>query len=122
MAVFIARSGRNILPATSQPRSMNFGAGLRDGPPQRVGDTVEAMGLIGYVNGATIVGLPAGRAGPVEVAQVVEALVGAPPLHATGVVERRIPVHEFVRAEGPGRPVLKPRILPGRHDVDYAAV
>jgi hypothetical protein len=47
--------------------------------------------------------------------QIVKALVGPPAVHTAGVVEGGIPVHEPVRSERTGRPVLKPRILPLRH-------
>src|SRR5690349_11105246 len=72
------------------------------------------------MDGGAIVRLPAGRAGPVEMPQVVEALVGAPPQHAAGVVKGGSPVHESVGPESAGRAVLEPRILPVGHDGDYA--
>src|SRR5690606_9944178 len=51
----------------------------------------------------------------VEVTQVVEAFVRAPPLHPAWVVEGRGPVHEPVVAQLSGRPVLQARILPYHH-------
>ena len=67
-----------------------------------------------------VVGLPSVGARALEMAQVVEALVGAPAEHAAGVVEGGRPVHESVGAERAGGTVLQARVLPVRHPFDYA--
>src|SRR5215211_2028361 len=83
-------------------------------PAQRVRDGVQALWLADQECGP-VVGLPAVRAGPVEMAQVVEALIRAPPLHPARKVEDGVPVHPLVRAEVTGRLVLESRVLPLRH-------
>src|SRR2546429_7028329 len=87
---------------------------LRRRSHHRVGDRMEPVRLA-HVQGGTVVHLPAVGTGAVEVAQVVEALVGAPTLGATGEAERGVPVHELVHAEAAGGPVLQPGVLPYRH-------
>jgi len=76
--------------------------------------------LVLHVDGGPRVRLPAGRARPVEVAQVVEAFVGAPAEHPARMVEGGRPVHEAIGAERAGGAVLQPRVLPIGHPFDYA--
>src|SRR5437764_11862795 len=96
-----------------------LGAARLHGASHGVRDGVQAQRLADHLR-RPVVRLPAGRTGPVQVAQVVEALIGTPALHATRVVEDGVPVHVLVGAEVTGGPVLEPRVLPSRHAVMMA--